>query len=148
VAKSISEILKEASSKRSIPERAEVLRTNVSDVLQGVLYCSFIDVKWEIPPGCPPYNPSLAVDNYNVLAQEWRKMNMFIKDMYPGLKPLKRETLWVQLLESVTPDDAILLSKMKDHQFEELYKRITREVVDKAFPSLLPPELIIEKVNG
>ena len=52
-----------------------------------------------------------------------------------NLAPLKRESMWIDLLESLSEGEADLLAKAKDRRLK--YKGITRKLVEEAFPGLL-----------
>ncbi len=50
----------------------------------------------------------------------------------PNAKQMRREQLFVQILESVEPADAELILQMKDREI----KGVSKSVVAKAFPEL------------
>ena len=52
------------------------------------------------------------------------------------LKSLKRESMFVQLLEGLSAEEAELLVLCKDGKMGDKYKRITKAVVSEAFPSI------------
>jgi hypothetical protein len=52
------------------------------------------------------------------------------------LPSLKRESMFVQLLEGLSAEEAELLVLVKDGRMNEKYKRITKAVVSEAFPSI------------
>ena len=54
----------------------------------------------------------------------------------PRIKPLKRETMFVQLLEGLVAEEAELLVLVKDGKLNDKYKRITKAVVSEAYPSI------------
>lgn len=141
--KSMSEVLKEVSERRKIADRVQLLQQNDSDVLRGVLFVAFAkeaigETLFDLPEGAPAYNESQLVDNQAKLIQEWSKMNQFLKPKFGGvgLPVLRRETLFLQLLEALTPDDARLLLSIKDGVMP--YTGVSRKVVDTAFPGLIP----------
>ena len=45
--------------------------------------------------------------------------------------------VYIQILEGIHWTEADLVNKAKDKQLEDLYPNITREIVRKAFPTLL-----------
>ena len=61
----------------------------------------------------------------------------YIKGFYDDLPQLKRETMFVQLLENIAPKDAELLCTIKD---KKPIKGITLEHVTKGLPGLIPNE--------
>ena len=53
----------------------------------------------------------------------------------PSMQQLKKENLWIQILESLHPEEAELLDMVKDGKLTDRYK-ITRQNVIDAFPQL------------
>jgi hypothetical protein len=134
---SISEILKKASQLSDVNKRAQYLRENDSQALRTILTGIFSPyVKWILPEGEPPYKPCDLVDQHHRLYTEARKMYLFVEGGNPNLSQLRREALFIELLESLDPDDAKLCIAMKDRKM--LYPNITIEVVTLAFPGLIP----------
>jgi protein-arginine kinase len=90
-------------------------------------------IKWLLPPGLPPYNPTDHIDSQNVLKNEARKLQYFINTREGlAMKPLRRETMFIELLESVDKHDAKLLISIKDGKFP--YNGITKKLVQEAIP--------------
>jgi len=136
----ISEILGNASKISKKQDKLDYLRNNFNPVLGQILkYTYEPQFEWELPPGEPPYKPSEFPDSQSMLYQEARKLYMFVENGHPELqKPhnkLKREQLFINLLESLDKDDAELIVSVKDKKLP--YKRITKKFVDKVFPGLI-----------
>jgi len=51
------------------------------------------------------------------------------------LSSLRRETMFIQMLEGLHPEEAALLCLVKDKQLGKKYK-ITKEMVSEAFPDI------------
>jgi len=133
---SVSEILKKASLIEDENQRIDWLRHNNSVALESVLRGAYDStIKWLLPEGSPPYKPSELVDQQHILYAESRKLYLFIEGGNPNLNPLRREALFVQLLEAVDPEDAKLLLAVKDKKIP--YPHISPEFVRKAFPGIL-----------
>ena len=49
---------------------------------------------------------------------------------------MKRESMFVQLLEGLSAEEAELLCLCKDGKLGDKYKRITKTVISEAFPSI------------
>ncbi len=131
----IAEIL-EAASRLEHNEKIGYLRKNDSAPLRQVLEYAFDKrIEWELPPGKPPYTPCAFLDQEGMLYSEMKKMYLFIKGGNPGLKQLKRESIFLQLLESIPQADADLLCAVKDHIMP--FDGITEDVVREAFPDCL-----------
>ena len=92
----------------------------------------------ELPDGDVPYTPNDAPvgTDHTRLEQEYRGLYRFFKGGDSRIKSLKRETMFVQLLEGLSAEEAELLVLVKDGRLNEKYKRITKAVVSEAFPSI------------
>jgi len=133
---SVSEILKKASEIPNQDARVDWLRRYDSQALRYVL-AGALDpkIKWLLPEGEPPYKPNDIVDQQHRLFTEARKFYLFIEGGNPNLKSLRREALFIELLESLDPADAKLLLAIKDKRMP--YPGITTEVANLAFPGLI-----------
>ena len=92
----------------------------------------------EIPEGDVPYTPNEAPvgTDHTRLEQEYRGFYRFVKGGDPKLKGLKRESMFIQLLEGLSAEEAELLCLIKDGKLTSNYKRITKAVVSEAFPQI------------
>ena len=54
----------------------------------------------------------------------------------PQMQQLKKENLWIQILESLHPEEASVLDLIKDKKLTTRYKVTKQNVID-AFPELL-----------
>ena len=63
-------------------------------------------------------------------------MYRFVKGGADKLPSLKRESMFVQLLEGLSAEEAELLVLVKDKKLTSKYKRITRSTVAEAFPNI------------
>lgn len=132
----IFEILQKASEISKKQEKVDFLRKMYNPALGIVLRGAFDpSIVWALPEGEPPYKPSDFPDTHGVLYNEVRKFYLFVKDGHPTLTQLKREQLYIQLLESVHPEDAKLLLSIKEKKLP--YKGITANLIKEAFPGLL-----------
>ena len=73
------------------------------------------------------------MDLQHVLKNQVRKLQYFINTRDGNaMKPLRRETMFIELLESVDYHDAKLLISIKDGKLP--YNGITKKLVQEAFP--------------
>lgn len=96
--------------------------------------------KFLLPEGEPPYKQDAAPIGMSlaILRQELRRFYIFCR---ADLPKVRREDLFIQLLESVHPSEAKLLLAVKEQELDKLYKKITHEAVYNAgFISTPPPE--------
>lgn len=103
---------------------------------------------WEVPFGHPPYKESLFPDERGtILYKEARRFYIFLKDGVAGLKQMKREKHFQDLLEAVHPDDAKLVVAVKDKRLP--WKTITAELINKAFPGYINMDTlpVLEKIG-
>jgi hypothetical protein len=66
---------------------------------------------------------------------ETRRLYLFLKGGNPNITKLRREALYIELLESVHPEDAKMLIAAKSKKLP--YKGINAKLVKEAFPGLL-----------
>jgi len=137
--KKISQILQEVSEFTPASERHLFLKQHDSGAIRTVLKYAFDpNIKFLLPKGPAPFKPFEGFDAEGRLYAELRRLYLFVEGGNPNLKPLRREFLFIQLLESIDKDDAKLLIAVKDKKLP--YKGITEKIVRKAFPDLLPSE--------
>ena len=140
MAKAIFEILEETEKKKSQADKVSYLQQYAdNNVLKTILAGAFYPgIKWSLPPGEPPYKPCDPVNAESFLYQEARRLYIFCEGG-PAMSNLKREALFIELLESVHPNDAKIILSMKDKKLP--YKGITSTLVKKAFPGLIDEEV-------
>ncbi len=114
--------------------QVDFLHLYSSYALKAVLgYGMHPGVKWLLPDGDPPYRPlEVSTDQEGRFYTECKKLIYFV-DSPEGrqVQQLKREQLFIQVLESLDPRDAQLLLRMKNRQL-----KIMPEAVAIAFPNL------------
>lgn len=135
----IAEFLREASKQDGRNARIDFLREHATPALKTILgYTYDPNIEWLLPEGDPPYKAAdKGEDLQHVLKASLRKLNIFVNhNDYRDVKPMKRETVFIELLESVDPDDAKLLLLMKERNLVSKYKGITKHAVQQAFPGI------------
>ena len=70
------------------------------------------------------------------LRKEWTKLYNFVKGGNDQLNSLRRETMFIQILEGLHPLDAEILCLVKDKKLYDKYK-ITKENVSEAYPDIV-----------
>lgn len=141
--KAIFEILEDASKMKSEKEKIDYLKQHDNNnVLMTVLAGAYYEgVKWNLPPGEPPYKPCDPINSETFLYGESKRLYLFCVGG-PELAPLRRESLFVEMLESVHPKDALVLLAMKDKKLP--YKGLPKSLIVKAFPGLFEDEEVQE----
>ena len=134
----IHEILDYVDSQRTKVKKVEALREHRDDSLTAILIWNFDEsVKSMLPDGDVPFNKNEAPagTEHLHLAYEWKKLYNFVKGGNDALRPMKREQLFMQLLEGLHPDEAEIICLVKDKNLKKKYK-LTRAIVEEAFPDI------------
>lgn len=135
----VSEFLNKVAKLKGRDKKVEALKYNDSFVLRTILQGAYDPrIEWLIPKGVPPFNFNTIPDQEHILINEARKLSYFVKGGADNLNQIKREALFIQLLEHVCPGDAELLLAIKEKKLTDNMKSINVEIVREAFPGLLP----------
>ena len=136
----IHEILDLVSEQRTKAKRVEILQEYRDDSLTAVLIWNFDErVQSAVPGGQVPYEPNdvpVGTDHTS-LRREWKTLYHFIKGGNPTLSNLRRETMFVQLLEGLHPKEAEIICLVKDKELESEYPKVTLDIVKLAFPDIV-----------
>lgn len=133
----ISKILQTANDLPTKEEQIVYLKQKGNSAVITILkYALDNVVVWNLPEGNPPYKPCQFDDQEGMLHAEARRLYLFINDTRaPAMRPLKREGLYIELLQSIDPEDAKLLLAAKNKSLP--YPKLTVDVINEAFPGLL-----------
>ncbi len=69
------------------------------------------------------------------IRKEYEKFYNFVQGGNPSLSNLRRETMFINVLEGLHPREAEILCLVKDKKLEDKYK-ITKEIVSDAYPDI------------
>lgn len=69
------------------------------------------------------------------IRKEYHMFYNFVKGGNDGLSSLRRETMFINILEGLHPKEAEILILVKDKKLQSKY-RITQEIVSQAFPDI------------
>jgi len=136
---SISEIVTKATEMKTKEEKISWLQKHEGVPLKTILkYMYDPNVKFLIPDSPPPWKKNDYIDVQGMLYKETRRLRIFIEGGgYDNLDQVKRERLFISLLEDIDNDDAELLCKMIA---QKPLKGLSRAVVNEAFPGLITEE--------
>ena len=73
---------------------------------------------------------------FSSIRKEYTKFYNFIKGGNDGLSSLRRETMFINILQGLHPLEAEILCLVKDKKLETKYK-ITKEIVSQAYPEIV-----------
>lgn len=133
---SLAEIVNAAREMKTKKEKIEYLQKNNSKPLRNILKVMYDkSMVLNIPNQAPPYEASRMPDSHGMLYREARKLPYFIKGFDgDNIHPIRREALFIQMLESVDPDDAKLLCDMIK---QKPIKGLSLALIKETFPGLI-----------
>lgn len=103
------------------------------DVIRG---CFDDRLKFVLPEGKPPYTPNKPESVPSTLRKLHRDFGDFVEGARSTqLGKLRVEMKFIQLLESIHAEDALIVLAMKDKKSP--VKGLTQKIVEEAFPNLL-----------
>ena len=132
----ISEVLSKVAKAKTKDQKVRILRENDTPPLRMILKASFDpSIEWELPEGEVPYKVNDAPDGteHTNLAHESRLLFHFIKGGNPKLSALRRENMFLQLLEGLSKEEAEIIIAAKDGALHRKYKGLSDAVVKEAF---------------
>ena len=150
-----SEILGKLAKIKSKKDKVSHLKHYNDASLRMVIKSSFDPkIKWLLPEGEVPYIPNDAPEgtDHSNLSYEARKLYHYIEGGNPKLTRNKRESMFVQLLEALHPDEADVLVAAKDKILHQKYKGLSANVVKEAFnwteEYMLPDPVVYPQTPG
>mgnify|MGYP001313158659 FL=1 len=137
--KLITEVLADAGKIVKRDERIKFLQLNKSPGLTDILRINYDDtIVSALPTGAPNYQQDDAPKDYQytILNKAYTQFKYFFKGPVANeMKQIKRESLFLNLLETLHVEEAELLIAAKDKSMK--YKGITKKLVKDAFPNLI-----------
>ncbi len=134
----INEILDLVSKQDTKEKKVSVLREYQNDALKSLLIWNFdSSVISVLPSGEVPYRPNespLGTD-HSSLRREYKNLYHFVKGGNDSLSTIRRETIFIQILESLHPDESEILVLVKDKNLQSKYD-IDFETVQEAYPDI------------
>ena len=136
----VSEVFKAAHGGKTVERKVEILREHRSDHIKALLIWNFDKgIESALPPGEVPYKKNEApagTAGHTRLVHEWKMLYNFVKGGNDKISQMKREQMFVQLLEALHADEAEIVTLVKDKELQSKY-RITRSVVEQAYPEIV-----------
>ena len=134
----IHEVLELAGKQRSKAKKVEILQEYASDALKTLFIWNFDDTVISLVPAWEvPYkkNEVPVGTDHTSLRREYQQLYNFVKGGNDSLSSLRRETMFIQILEGLHPEEAEILCLVKDKLLQTKYK-VTYDVVRQAFPDI------------
>jgi hypothetical protein len=132
----VSEIFTKVNNAKDKPKKVAILKQYDSPALRQLLKGAFDPkIEWDLPPGSPPFieNDAPIGTEHTTLHGETKRLWHFIKGADPSLNKLRKETLFLQILEGLHKDEAKVLLDIKNKALNKTYKGLTADMVKEAF---------------
>ena len=131
-----SEIATKINNAKDKPRKLKVLQEHDSVSLRQVLKGAFDpNIEWLLPDGDVPYtaNDAPIGTEHTLLSQEAKRLYLFTKGGDNTLSSTKRETLFIQMLEGLSAEEAEFLATVVNKRVNNEYKGFTANLVKEAF---------------
>ena len=132
----ISEIFTKINNAKDKPKKIEVLRKYDTPGMRMILKGAFDPkIEWELPEGTPPYieNEAPAGTEHTYLEVEAKRLYNFAIGGNDQLNKIRKETLFIQMLEGLHASEAKVLIDVKNKSLNKTYKGLTSDMVKEAF---------------
>ena len=140
----LHEIFTKVNNAKDKPKKIKVLQQYNSPGLRKVLKAAFDpQIKWMLPIGKVPYVPNEAPEGteHTRLDNEARTFKNFVSltvngevhEGNPNLNAMRREQLFIQLLEGLHVSEAEIVIAVKDNTLNKKYKGLNASTVKAAF---------------
>ena len=134
----MNEILELVTEQKTDAKKVAILQEYECDILKSLFIWNFDDsVISLLPQGTVPYKPNenpLGTD-HSSLRREQRSLYNFVKGGNDQLSTIRRETIFIQMLEGLHPKEADIIIAVKDRDLEDMYD-VSFEVVEEAYPDI------------
>lgn len=132
--KTLASIVGEIEKQKTKAGQVKAILDNDSEVLRMVFEFTYDPfLQWLVPEGEPPYKPlAEALDQEGNFYREIKKL-VYFTNTPDGLntKQMKREQLFIQVLESIDPEDAKLLLRMRHKEL-----KVMVGAIKEAYPKM------------
>jgi len=132
----ISEIFTKINNAKDKPKKIEVLRQYDTPGMRMILKGAFDPkIQWDLPEGTPPYiaNEAPAGTEHTFLEVEAKRLYNFAVGGNDQLNKIRKETLFIQMLEGLHASEAKVLIDVKNKSLNKTYKGLTSDMVKEAF---------------
>ena len=140
----IPEILDLINQAKTKKEKIELFHKHQSDPLIVLMRINFDPSLWfDLPEGEPPFKKEEDVPvghSPSNIYNEFKRFYIWLTPQ-PNLSKVKRENMFIEMLESVHVTEAEVVILCKDRKLQTKYKTITDDLVREAYPNSFPPKV-------
>jgi len=132
----VHEIFTQINNAKDKPKKIAVLKQHDNPAMRQLLKAAFDPkIEWDLPEGIPPYiaNEAPAGTEHTSLLSESKKLYHFVVGGNNTINKLKKETMFIQMLEGLQQKDAEVLIAIKNKNLNNIYKGLTAQMVKETF---------------
>ena len=132
----VHEIFTQINNAKDKPKKIAVLKQHDNPAMRQLLKAAFDPkIEWDLPEGIPPYiaNEAPAGTEHTSLLTEAKRLYHFIVGGNNTINKLKKETMFIQMLEGLQEKDAEVLIAIKNKNLNNVYKGLTAQMVKETF---------------
>ena len=134
----VHEIFAAISSEKTKDAKINILQQYNENFIKSVLIWNFDEsIQSVLPEGSVPLqeNENSQKNPSSNIRKEWNKFYNFVKGGNDAMNKLRKETMFINILESFHPGEAEVLCLVKDKKLQTKYN-ITKELVSEAYPDI------------
>ena len=141
----VHELLEAVDAEKVKAKKLEILRTHGEDSFKMTMIWNFDEsVVSMLPDGKVPYQPvesdvqanrEKGLPQRSTIRNSARQFYRFVKGGDDQLNKIKRESIFINILETLPPPEAEILVLVKDKALNTKYN-ITKELVAEAYPEI------------
>lgn len=134
----ISEVFRKVNNAKTKAEKTKLLLQYNTQALRSLLIWNFDEtVVSLLPEGDVPFekNPAPEGTDHILLEKQDKKFHYFVKGG-GEVSQMKREEIFMGMIESLHPDEAEVLILVKDKKLQSKYTRISKALVQETFPQI------------
>lgn len=134
----VHEIFSAVSSERTKAKKLEILRNYNENFIKAILIWNFDETIISVlPEGEVPVQAKEDADKnpQTSIRKEWTKFYNFVKGGNDAMNRLKKETMFINILEQLHPGECEIVCLAKDKKLGTKFN-ITKELVTEAYPDI------------
>lgn len=139
----ISQILDDFEKAKTKEAKIKILKDYENVVLRGILQINYDErAVMDLPEGEPPFKKNkdapMGTSESNLYV-EFRRFYIWL-DRSVNLTKMRKEQLFIQLLEGIHWTEAEVVCLAKDRKLQTKWKSLKEGIVREAYPDLMPPK--------
>jgi hypothetical protein len=134
----LHEVFELVVQQRTKQKKIDILKEYEDPSIKAIFIWNFDpSVRSAVPEGPVPYkeNEVPIGTDHTSLRREYKNLYHFIKGGNDSLSSLRRETMFIQMLEGLHPKEAEIICLVKDKKLQSVYN-IKEDIVKEAYPDI------------